>query len=99
MTTEKQKRTPSALARARTLVERVSVDLRLTHDAVRAANLPYAYLARVQRARLKINLETAHDSYGAWREGTHDDLVLAVALALWTAQQGVDRTVHIFRRG
>jgi len=23
------------------------------------------------------------ESYGAWREGTHDDLVLAVALACW----------------
>lgn len=33
--------------------------------------------------KVKINLETAHDSYGAWREGQHDDLVLAVALALW----------------
>ena len=99
MNTTARPKTPPELDRARTLAERVSVDLRLTHDAVRAANLPYAYLARVQRARLKINLETAHDSYGAWREGTHDDLVLAVALALWTAQQGVDRTVHIFRRG
>jgi len=25
----------------------------------------------------------ANDVYGAWREGTHDDLVLAVALACW----------------
>lgn len=28
----------------------------------------------------------AHDTYGAWREGTHDDLVLAVALALWAGK-------------
>lgn len=27
--------------------------------------------------------ETGHDSYGVWRTGGHDDLVLAVALALW----------------
>ncbi len=27
----------------------------------------------------------AHDTYGAWREGTHDDLILAVALACWAA--------------
>ena len=26
---------------------------------------------------------SAHDTYGAWREGAHDDLVLAVALACW----------------
>ena len=51
---EKPQKTPPALARARTLAERVSVDLRLTHDAVRAANLPYAYLARVQRARREV---------------------------------------------
>jgi hypothetical protein len=25
----------------------------------------------------------ANDTYGAWREGTHDDLVLALALATW----------------
>ncbi len=31
--------------------------------------------------------EQAHDSYGAWREGTHDDLVLAVALALWAGER------------
>ncbi len=24
-----------------------------------------------------------HEQYGAWREGEHDDLVLAVAMALW----------------
>ena len=33
----------------------------------------------------KININTMHDSYGAWREGTHDDLVLALALSLWFA--------------
>jgi len=27
----------------------------------------------------------ANDVYGAWREGAHDDLVLAVALAAWAA--------------
>jgi excisionase family DNA binding protein len=33
--------------------------------------------------RVKINLQTEHDSYEAWREKDHDDLVLAVALAVW----------------
>ncbi len=33
--------------------------------------------------RVKISADTAHDSYGAWREGAHDDLVLAVAVAAW----------------
>ncbi len=33
--------------------------------------------------------DAGHDSYGAWREGTHDDLVLSVACALWTASKGI----------
>jgi len=33
--------------------------------------------------RVKIDPLTAHDSYSAWREQDHDDLVLAVALAAW----------------
>jgi hypothetical protein len=33
--------------------------------------------------RRKIDLKTAHDSYEHWREGDHDDLVLAAALACW----------------
>jgi hypothetical protein len=33
--------------------------------------------------RRKIDLRTAHDSYEHWREGGHDDLVLAAALACW----------------
>jgi hypothetical protein len=28
--------------------------------------------------RVKIDPLTAHDSYGCWREGGHDDLVLAL---------------------
>jgi hypothetical protein len=35
---------------------------------------------------MKIDLTTGHDSYGQWREGQHDDLVLAVALATWWAE-------------
>ena len=30
---------------------------------------------------------SANDTYGAWREGTHDDLVLAGALALWQGER------------
>ncbi len=38
----------------------------------------------LQNFSVKIN-DNAHDSYGAWREGTHDDLILAASLALWAA--------------
>jgi len=37
--------------------------------------------------RVKIDPVTAHDSYSAWREQDHDDLVLSVALAAWWAEQ------------
>lgn len=35
--------------------------------------------------RVKINPKTGNDSYEAWREKDHDDMVLAVALAVWWA--------------
>jgi hypothetical protein len=37
--------------------------------------------------KARIDPQTAHDSYAAWREADHDDLVLAVALACWYATQ------------
>ncbi len=33
--------------------------------------------------KVTINMRTAHDSYEVWREGVHDDLVLALAIAVW----------------
>jgi len=33
--------------------------------------------------RVKIDPKTGNDSYSAWRESEHDDMVLAVALACW----------------
>jgi hypothetical protein len=33
--------------------------------------------------RVKINIASATESFEAWREGDHDDLVLATTLALW----------------
>jgi hypothetical protein len=37
--------------------------------------------------RIKINLSTGHDSYEHWREGDHEDLVLAAAMAVWSARK------------
>ena len=35
--------------------------------------------------KVKINTQTAHDSYSAWREADHDDLLLSLAMASWFA--------------
>lgn len=36
--------------------------------------------------RVKVT-ESANESFGAWREGQHDDLVLSVALAAWMGEK------------
>ena len=50
-----------------------------------AEGLPEAETLRREllNFRMKIDPRTAHDSYEHWREGDHDDLVLAVAMACW----------------
>jgi hypothetical protein len=46
--------------------------------------------------KVKINLATAHDSYEAWREGDHDDLVLSVALACWAGERFPKRGATVY---
>jgi hypothetical protein len=43
--------------------------------------------------RVRVSVR-AREQFGAWREGTHDDLVLAAGLACWRARWG---TVGEFR--
>lgn len=54
-----------------------------------AAGLVFAPVLKQELANfsVKINTATGNDSYGAWRESVHDDLVLALASALWLAEQ------------
>jgi hypothetical protein len=41
-------------------------------------------------SNFKVKISTAgHDSYNAWRESIHDDLVLSVALAAWYGERKV----------
>ena len=42
-------------------------------------------ISELQNFHVNININTGHDSYEAWREGDHDDLVFAVSLACWWA--------------
>ena len=42
----------------------------------------------------------ANDTYEAWREGQHDDLVLALALACWSFERGSgSRAVNLHMTG
>jgi hypothetical protein len=43
--------------------------------------------------RAKINVSTGHDSFEAWRERDKDDLVLALAMAAWYAENGTTEPV------
>ena len=45
------------------------------------------FVEELMNFRIKINVKTGHDAYEAWREGDHDDLVLAAALGVWAAQK------------
>jgi hypothetical protein len=47
--------------------------------------------------KAKISI-SGHDSYEAWREGVHDDLVLATALACWYAEKIFNRPEPRVRR-
>jgi hypothetical protein len=40
--------------------------------------------------RVKVSA-SAHEQFGAWRRGEHDDLVLAVALACWGVRKVAPR--------
>jgi hypothetical protein len=57
--------------------------LRIASALPEAATLQHELL----NFRVTIDPRTAHDSYAAWREAAHDDLVLAVALAAWWGER------------
>jgi hypothetical protein len=54
-----------------------------------AADLPLLDVLKSELANFKVKIDpaTAHDSYSAWREGLHDDTVLATACAAWYAER------------
>jgi len=50
--------------------------------------LPFADILDRELLSFRVKItDSAHASYGCWREGEHDDLVLAVALALWYGER------------
>jgi hypothetical protein len=75
----------------RDLVSVVQVGLQnRTLKIAESLNLAETLSRELQNFTVKIT-DAANDIYGAWREGTHDDLVLAVALAVWKANQPIFR--------
>jgi len=51
-----------------------------------AAGLPHAQLLTNELANFRVKITAAaNDTYAAWREADHDDLVLAAGLAAWYA--------------
>jgi hypothetical protein len=66
-----------------------------------AAEMPLSDTLRKEllNFKVKINISTAHDSYEAWREGDHDDLVLAVAMACWCGERYLRKVDSLPRPG
>jgi hypothetical protein len=59
-----------------------------SHRLQIARGLPDApvLVRELQQFQVKITV-AAHETFGVWRDGQHDDLVLAVALACWWAER------------
>ena len=65
-----------------------------------APDLPLTSVLTAELLNFRATISAAgHDSYGAgqdWREGNHDDLVLALALAVWDAQHGTTGVIRSY---
>jgi hypothetical protein len=63
------------------------------HRLLIAESLPEAGLLikELLNFRLKVS-DAGHDTYAPWREGEHDDLVLATALAAWYGESQVRKS-------
>jgi hypothetical protein len=53
-----------------------------------STKLPLASVLQAELLNFKVKIDprTAHDNYSSWRETSHDDLLLSVALAAWWAE-------------
>ena len=57
-----------------------------------ASALPHAATLVDEMLEFRVRITAAgNDQYGTWREGAHDDLVFAVAIALWHAERRLAR--------
>jgi hypothetical protein len=84
----------------RDLVAAVQVVLQTQRLKIASALPEAATLTKeLQNFQMKISTATGHDSYGAWREGSHDDLVLGLACALWVGERKWQRWAPLELRG
>jgi hypothetical protein len=55
-----------------------------------AQSLPEAAILAKELETFQVKItEAANETFGAWREGQHDDLVLACGLAAWAGEKGL----------
>ncbi len=72
----------------KTLVAAVQVPLQNRLLTVEPPAMPHAQELRAELGNFRhIITAAANDTYAAWREADHDDLVLALAIACWRAQR------------
>lgn len=60
----------------------------LHQKILKFADVPLRETLVQEMINFKIKItESAHDTYGAWRDGEHDDIIFAVMLACWAAKK------------
>ena len=70
----------------KTLVGALQVPLQDHRLTIEPPTMPYAAELRDEMGNFTYKITTAaHETYAAWREADHDDLVLALAIACWCA--------------
>jgi hypothetical protein len=79
----------------RDLIASVQVALQTQRLKIAAALPEAATLTReLENFQMKITL-AGHDTYGAWRENSHDDLTLGLSVALWCGERKWSRFAPI----
>ena len=74
------------------LVSAVQATLQTRRLKVAPALAEAALLRReLELFRVKVKALTGNETFEAWRERDHDDLVLSVALAVWYGERGMSR--------
>jgi hypothetical protein len=58
-----------------------------SHRLIVASSLPYAALLMNELVNFKLKQPPKSDEIADWREAPHDDLVLAVAMAVWKGER------------